>query len=106
MGWDGWKRIFWWGAGIWLFGTIILRIARINSRSYSTILLIDDLNTPLRSSEHFGARARNCSLRPVGLAENDMEADCEWKSASGQRASHFSRNSTLRHSADEVGGAG
>jgi hypothetical protein len=46
MGWDGWKRIFWWGASIWLAGTIILQIARINSRSYSTILLIDNLNTP------------------------------------------------------------
>jgi hypothetical protein len=46
MGWDGWKRIFWWGAGVWLSGTIILQIARINSRSYSTRLLIDNLNTP------------------------------------------------------------
>src|SRR6266481_5294431 len=46
MGWDGWKRIFWWGAGVWLSGTILLQIVRISSRSYSTNLLIDNLNTP------------------------------------------------------------
>jgi len=46
MGWDGWKRIFWWSTGIWLSGTIVLKIARMNSHSYSTILLIDNLNTP------------------------------------------------------------
>jgi hypothetical protein len=45
MGWDRWKRIFFVGAGIWLSGTIILQIARSNSRSYSSILLIDNLNT-------------------------------------------------------------
>jgi hypothetical protein len=46
MGWGGWKRIFWWGAGVWLSGTIILQVVRINSRSYSSMLLVDNLNTP------------------------------------------------------------
>ena len=45
MGRNVWTRTFWWGAGVWLSGTIILQIARINSRSYSTMLLVDNLNT-------------------------------------------------------------
>jgi hypothetical protein len=45
MGLDGWKKAFYWGAGIWLFGTVVIQIARRNSDNYSTIQEIDNFNT-------------------------------------------------------------
>jgi hypothetical protein len=45
MVWDTWKRVFFAGAGIWLFGTVALLIARTNSRDYSTMRQIDNINT-------------------------------------------------------------
>jgi hypothetical protein len=45
MGWDRWKKVFYWGAAIWLSGTIAMRIARTTSWTYSTLLLIDNVGT-------------------------------------------------------------
>ena len=45
MGWDGWKKVFYSGAGIWLSGTVVMQIARRNSDNYSTIREIDNFNT-------------------------------------------------------------
>ena len=45
MGWDGWKKVFYWGCAIWLSGTIAMQIARTNSPSYSTRLFIDNVGT-------------------------------------------------------------
>jgi hypothetical protein len=45
MGWDGWKKVFYWGAGVWLSGSVVMQIARWNSDKYSTIREIDNFNT-------------------------------------------------------------
>jgi hypothetical protein len=45
MGWDKWKRIFLVGATFWLFGSIAVQVARSNRRSYSDIILIDNIGT-------------------------------------------------------------
>jgi hypothetical protein len=45
MGWDGWKKVFYWGAGIWLSGTLVLQIALRNSDDFSTVRAILNFNT-------------------------------------------------------------
>lgn len=45
MGWDRWKKVFYWGAGIWFSGTVIMQIALKNTDDYSTIREIHNFST-------------------------------------------------------------